>query len=73
MSGISNSESEGMEADGTGEASRPMPSQRGNNIDRSNYGRKGSRGPWAHLDADVRKRYEAIEERVREKMKRGEL
>lgn len=40
---------------------------------RENYGKKGSRGPWAHLDKETRERYEAIQARVLEKWKRGEL
>lgn len=37
---------------------------------------QGSRltmGPWVHLDEDTRARYEAIEQRVRGKVARGEL
>lgn len=45
----------------------------GEKEDRSNYGKKGSRGPWAHLSKEKRKQYEAIEERVREKVRKGEL
>lgn len=37
---------------------------------------QGSRltmGPWAHLDDETRERYEAIEERVKDKVRRGLL
>lgn len=30
-------------------------------------------GAWAKLDKETREKYEAIEDRVREKMERGEL
>ena len=41
--------------------------------DRSKYGKKNTRGPWAHLDEETRIRYEEIEQRVRDKVERGEL
>ncbi len=40
---------------------------------RRNPNRKGAGDQWGHLDDDKRAQYEAIEARVREKVKRGEL
>lgn len=52
---------------------RGTPESAGNQgqSNRSNYGRKGSRGPWAHLDKETRERYEAIEKRCVEKWGKG--
>lgn len=46
-----------------------------NEPDSGGWGRKRKKwdGRWSHLDADKRAQYEAIEERVREKVRRGEL
>lgn len=41
--------------------------------DRSGWRKRGAEGPWAHLDEETRMRYEAIQARVLEKWKRGEL
>ena len=36
-------------------------------------GKRSEWSAWAKLDKETRDRYEAIEDRVREKMERGEL
>ena len=43
--------------------------------DRGGWGkkRKAWSGRWSHLPVETRERYEAIEDRVREKVERGEL
>ena len=37
------------------------------------YGKKGSRGPWAHLDKEKREQHEEIERRIKKKWLRGEI
>ncbi len=36
-------------------------------------GKRSEWGPWSKLDKETRERYEAIEDRVREKMAKGLL
>jgi hypothetical protein len=43
------------------------------NKDNDGSGKRAQWGAWAKLDKETREKYEAIEDRVREKVRRGEL